>query len=97
MALGSSFKSLNSEQLSLNFVKGNGYEKGWRGGGGGKRQAIHMSVDYRLTLFSNNLLLGALQEAVGPETFLPGSNSTHRADGRRSFCRMTQLRSQQKR
>ena len=93
MALGSSFKSLNSEQLSLNFVKGNGYEKGW----GGKRQAMQMSVDYRLTLVSNNLLLGALQEAVGPETFLPGSNSTHRADGRRSFCRMTQLRSQQKR
>lgn len=67
------------------------------GGGGGKRQAMQMSVDYRLTLVSNNLLLGALQEAVGPETFLPGSNSTHRADGRRSFCRMTQLRSQQKR
>lgn len=37
MALGSSFKSLNSEQLSLNFVKGNGYEKGVaRGGGGGE-------------------------------------------------------------
>ena len=51
---------------------------------------MQMSVDYRLTLVSNNLLLGALREAVDPETFLPGSNSTHRVDGRRSFCRITQ-------